>query len=25
LSLLIPFGKRMKDACAFDQQIRKGK
>lgn len=25
LTLLIPFGKRMKDACAFDQQIRKGK
>ena len=25
LTLLIPFGKHMKDACAFDQQIRKGK
>ena len=25
LTLLIPFGKHLKDACAFDQQIRKGK
>ena len=25
LTLLIPFGKHMKDACAFDQKIRKGK